>query len=148
MPPSSEAGLTYDRNAVIRIRKGYVGFGLSAADHERIPPVAFAEQAARPAGEMSAQARKRGNIRAKLSRLVPRAVPVPSLFLANVQSQETCSWGSLSNRKAETAGHTSSQRHGLPLKFWIKLFNLTFSQDGGGGSWSCPGVPGVYAYVI
>ena len=36
MPPFSEAWFTYDRNAPIDIRKGYTGFGLSAADCEGI----------------------------------------------------------------------------------------------------------------
>ena len=51
MLPASESWFTYNRDALINTEKVYVGFGLSAADHERIPPVAFAKQAARPAGE-------------------------------------------------------------------------------------------------
>lgn len=94
MPASTEVCIAYDRDALINIGKGSVGFGLSAGDHPRI---STSRQAAIQNSrtkhhlkrfDLPIKRGKRGSIRARITKLRPNVGPLPSLHLANVQLQE------------------------------------------------------------
>ena len=92
----NESGITYDGNTLVNIRRGRAMIGLSAADLETISALGISRSDnqniwTRRHRKRCGRPRKRGKragIRVKLRRLGPKAVPLPSLLLANVRSQD------------------------------------------------------------
>ncbi len=129
----AENRITYDSNTLINIRKGSAVIGLSAVDLETMSSLSISrsenqniwtKRQCKQCGWPSKR-RKQAGIRVKLRRLRPKAVPLPSLLLANIRSQDNkmdeIRVKLTQERETRNCGLSSSQKRGSTATYRMRL---------------------------